>query len=215
MCSAFKGSLEYVCSESCSTQTFECPNAPQIADEDDLLSAILPATIELSSALEGDSVDPSVFKNTNIIQDDLETTPAKEEPVDDGANTSSANAKENATSPSEFSLRTAVNKAESAGISPLNALVEAPKAAEDDVKESDVAVGATTSNSKTGGVDKSVIGIIVAGMVLVVAGIAIKKNWSSIKNKFSSSPRPANDRTPHTNGSAPEEVPLQDNKSPV
>lgn len=206
-----------MCVESCSVQTYECPDAPQIDNKDDLLNAILPGTIALSSAINNDNVDPSIFENTITGLDNAENTAAKEVPLDDGATETPDNPQENETDPSNFSLRTAVNTAESpVGISPLSTLVEAPKEAKDEhTKESDVSVGATTSNSKTGGVDKSVIGMIIAGMVLVVAGITIKKNWSSIKNKFSSSPRPANDRTPHTNGTAPEEVPLQDNKSPV
>ncbi|CAB3261553.1 unnamed protein product [Arctia plantaginis] len=82
-------------------------------------------------------------------------------------------------------------------------------------KTENATVGATTSSAKSGGVDKSIIAMVVAGMVLVVAGITIKKNWSSIRNRFSSSPRNANDRTANiTNGTAPEEVPLQE-KSPV
>lgn len=215
LCRAYQDRLEYVCSESCSVQIFECPDAPQIVDEGDSFNVVLPGTIALSSAINNDNVDPSIFENTNTGFDNIENTAAKEF-GDNGATEPPENPKENETDPSKFSLRTAVNKAESsAGISPLSTLVEAPKEAEDEHKESDVSVGATTSNSKTGGVDKSVIGMIIAGMVLVVAGITIKKNWSSIKNKFSSSPRPANDRTPQTNGSAPEEVPLQDNKSPV
>ncbi|XP_053609993.1 uncharacterized protein LOC128674981 [Plodia interpunctella] len=80
-------------------------------------------------------------------------------------------------------------------------------------------VGATTADSKTGGVNKSIIGIIVAGMVVVVAGITIKKNWTAIRKRFSSN---SNSRTPdrqqtagNANGTtAPEEIPLQD-KSPV
>lgn len=207
LCSVSKGSLDIVCIESCSTQTFECPDVPRpIADEDDLLNVILPGTIPLSSDID---------ENININQENIETTPANEESHDDGTTAIPVGPNENATNPSEFSLRSAVSKAESAGISPLSTLVVAPKDAEDDHKESDVSIGATTLSTKTGGVDKSVIGVIVAGMVLVVAGITIKKNWSSIKNRFTSSPRPANDRTPNTNGTAPEEVPLQDNKSPV
>ncbi|KOB79519.1 Variable lymphocyte receptor C, partial [Operophtera brumata] len=207
LCNALKSSLDTVCSESCSNQAYDCPDAPQpIADEDDLLKVILPGTIPLSSDTDED---------TNINQENIDTTPANEESHDDGTPATPVSPNENGTDPSEFSLRSAVNKAESAGISPLSTLVVAPKETEDDHKESDVSVGATTSSTKTGGVDKSVIGLIVAGMVLVVAGITIKKNWSTIKNRFSSSPRPANDRTPNTNGTAPEEVPLQDNKSPV
>lgn len=214
LCSAFQDRLEYVCSKSCSIQTFECPDAPPIADEHDLLNAILPGTIALSSAINNDNVDPSLFENTNT---DLVKTAAKEF-LDEFATESPDSPNENKTDSNKFSLRTSVNKADtSAGISPLSTIVQSPKEAEDEHKEPDVSVGATTSDAKTGGVDKSVIGMIIAGMVVVVAGITIKKNWSSIKNRFSSSPRPANDRTPQINGngSAPEEVPLQNNKSPV
>lgn len=114
---------------------------------------------------------------------------------------------------------------EPVAISKLNSVVDTPKqesestkldksAAESDTDES-YKVGAKTSERKTGGVDKSVIGIIVAGMVLVVAGITIKKNWSSIRRRFSSNSRTPNDRAAsNANGTTPEEVPLQD-KSPV
>lgn len=100
----------------------------------------------------------------------------------------------------------------------LNIVVpETPKnEISDQSSETDLHVGATTTDGKTGGVDKSVIGIIVAGMVVVVAGIAIKKNWSSIRKRFSPTPTAAERADANVNGTLPEEVPLQDkDKSPV
>lgn len=194
LCSNLKETLEIICTESCTTQSYECPDTPPPVEDDDLLSIILPGTIALTSDF--------LTRNANPNTDNVETTPETQgENVNDPAPTN------------EFSLRTAVNK-DSQGDSPLNNLVQEPKDEDDEHQKVDVAVGATTADSKSGGIDKSVIGMIIAGMVVVVAGITIKKNWSSIKKKFSSSPRPAERNNANTNGTAPEEVPLQE-KSPV
>lgn len=204
LCTSMQKTLVTVCTESCNAKPFECPDAPQEM-EDDLLSFILPGTIALSSIFD-ENTDPVALNRANVDADKVEGTQTPEEELPEKAPESSTG--------SEFSMRSAVNKAPE-GISPSSTLVEPPKQDEtsNDQKEPEV-VGATTS-AKTGGVDKSVIGIVVAGMVLVVAGVTIKKNWSSIRKRFSSAPRAANEHAgANANGSAPEEVPLQE-KSPV
>lgn len=117
----------------------------------------------------------------------------------------------------EFSFRTAVNDVPEKKIAALNAISDHSK--DSSTEEPHVKVGATTSDTKIGGgVDKVVIGIVVTGMIVIVAGITIKKNWSSIKKRFSSTPNRAVDRQEaNGNGTVPEEVPLQEksDKSPV
>ncbi|CAH2262834.1 jg9208 [Pararge aegeria aegeria] len=114
---------------------------------------------------------------------------------------------------SDFSLRTAVNNAPQEKVALQNIIIDTSK--EPTYNETVVTVGAKTTDIKGGGgVDKSVIAVIVAGMVIIIAVITVKKNWSSIRKRFSSDPRP-NDRSGRNeNGTTAEEVPLQD-KSPV
>lgn len=230
LCASMKNSLATVCTESCNTQLFECPDAPQDIDAD-LLNVVSPGTIALSSVLE-ENVGPAAVDDAKIEAGIIDATEVPE--LETKVETTIPSIPETKADP-ESAIRSAINKAPD-GILPLSAIVEAPKASQesdnhkepavavgapkasqelDNHKEPTVAVGATTSG-KSGGVDKSIIGMIVAGMVLVVAGITIKKNWSSIRNRFSSSPRAANERSgAHTNGTTPaEEVPLQE-KLPV
>lgn len=208
LCDTLKNSLDTVCIESCDTEEFVCQDTPQNIGGD-FLEAKLPGTIALSNAIQ-DIADPDVKVDDdgNTTIETQQTTPS---PDIDSIKEESATIKSD--SDSDFSLRSAVINAEPTAVSGsriLDAVMEKPV---DTPTETDVKVGATTSDYKTGGVDKSVIGIIVAGMILVVAGITIKKNWSSLRKRFSSNPRPANGVA---NGSTPEEMPLQDkDKSPV
>lgn len=228
LCTSLRESLVSVCTGSCKEQLYECPDSSPVLDEE-LLEAVLPGSIVFSSIFE-DSLDPILnpkstksSETANEIKTDKETVkittelpeavlpetiiPAFVPEEEDENNTNESPA-----------LRTATKSEETDKGSLLNAIVEAPKNGKSINTESDVNVGATTSDTKTGGVDKSVITIIVAGMVLVVAGITIKKNWTSIKKRFSSNPRTPNERiganANGTNGTTPEEVPLQE-KSPV
>ncbi|CAK1551149.1 unnamed protein product [Leptosia nina] len=199
LCIAFKSSLETVCAESCKEHTFECPDATANIEKD-LFDATLPGMIAFDTIHSQETSD-TVAKNDTKIEI-LAPEPTKEPEI--------------TSTTTEFSLRSAVNE-EPLDKKAFNSLVEAPKDTVHD--ETEVKIGAKTSETpkQAGGVDRSVIGIVIAGMIVVVAAIAIKKNWSSIRKKFSSNPRP-NDRTPHTNGNAPEEVPLQEkanDKSPV
>ncbi|XP_041979646.1 uncharacterized protein LOC121733450 [Aricia agestis] len=205
LCGLLKDSLETVCSENCNKQIYECPDAPGNLD-DGLMDAVIPGIISLSTALIENS-DPAIDKE--IKNEEPVTTEEPQAPV---VTTTTTVSSDNIQAASDFSLRARVEN-EPQNISAMNAVVEAPR--ENDNEE--VKVGAKTEDNKTGGVDKSVIGIIVAGMVVVVAGITIKKNWSSITKRFSSNPRP-HERNgtvqSNGNGTAPEEVPLQ-SKSPV
>lgn len=208
-----------------------------IKESTDLVSSIEPVVVSTTEAIiplavnvelkEEDKTEvgtpDTTVDESNIVKNNLQTTQTNGESLNDGATVTPVSP----IDPSELSIRSNKARNDLEAISPLT-LAEAPKEVvptqevdsfkdmKADEKVEDASVGATTSVNKAGGVDKSVIGVIVAGMVVVVAGITIKKNWKSIKNKFSSSPRPANDRTNHTNGIAPEEVPLQekDNKNP-
>ena len=213
LCTSLRESLVTVCTGSCDVKPFDCPEAPQPKGiEDGLLDFALPGLISLAAAPE-DDVDPTVNSSVDVPAEtgtvkneqaappvvNVETT---ETPVLANDNTEKA--------AGDFSLHSAIMKAAE---EPKPADAESPSTAT--VKSVNEVVGATTLQTKTGGVDKSIIGMVVAGMVLVVAGITIKKNWSSIKNKFSSTRRNAHERTGvNANGTAPEEVPLQD-KSPV
>ncbi|VVC86670.1 unnamed protein product [Leptidea sinapis] len=197
ICKNLKESLESICTESCKNQVYECPEAPHII-EDELFDAILPGMIPLN-VQSTTNAEPTIGTVKADETQDKNTLPTTE---------SSLNV-------TEFSLRSEINKEPAANVA-FNSILVAPKETEE--PESDVKIGAKTADTtKTGGVDKSIIGVIVAGMVVIVAVIAIKKNWSSIKKKFSSTPRP-NERTANANGTTPEEVPLQDktdNKLPV
>ncbi|XP_063383900.1 uncharacterized protein LOC134670141 [Cydia fagiglandana] len=204
ICNKLKISLVTICTSSCGSDMYECDTDKPINNEDELL-------LESEAKLPGTLIDPQIPKEINDTDVDsgTEETPAEVQSSSDKANSESGSFVNN------FSLRVAADNTPSEGET-----VSSDKPVSDthqDATEADanVKVGATTSDTKTGGVDKSVIGIIVAAMVVVVAGVTIKKNWSSIKKRFSSSPRPANERVANGNGTAPEEVPLQDNKSPV
>lgn len=205
MCSSLKKSLTTVCVGSCKTKAIECPDAPQEVDSD-LLDFALPGLIAIGSAPE-ENVDPALNSEDSTNSKGSENGETPLETNVEGAEATTLQS----SSDGGFSSRSAkVANEESKGSQPAEESDSTTKP-----KSENEIVGATTSEKKTGGVDKSVIGMVVAGMVLVVAGITIKKNWSSIKNRLSSTPRNANERTAaNTNGTAPEEVPLQE-KSPV
>ncbi|CAG4971669.1 unnamed protein product [Colias eurytheme] len=206
LCKSLKETLESVCYESCKKKIFECPDAPESIG-DDLFDATLPGMI----AFQPDDIQKSLNTESNSSN----TTPSTEATTAPTPQTSAASSvSESTSSVTEFSLRNAVNQQPIDNV-PLNSIVEAPT--ETSQADSEVKIGAKTAESKSGGgVDKSVIGIIIAAMVVIVAVITIKKNWSSIKKKFGSTPR-TNERTT-VNGTSPEEVPLQEkanDKSPV
>ncbi|XP_047990979.1 uncharacterized protein LOC125230041 [Leguminivora glycinivorella] len=203
ICNKLKNSLVTICTSSCGTDMYECDTYKPIKDEDELL-------LEAEAKLPGTLIDPEIPQETN----DTDTESVTEETPAEVSSNDKANS-EIASSVNNFSLRVAAENIPSEGETvssdkPVSDTHQDATAADANVK-----IGANTSDTKTGGVDKSIIGIIVAAMVVVVAGVTIKKNWSSIKKRFSSSPRPANERVATGNGTAPEEVPLQDNKSPV
>ncbi|CAK1580361.1 unnamed protein product [Parnassius mnemosyne] len=216
LCASLKDALETVCTGSCETQTYDCPNTPQNIDED-LIDATLPGMIAFNTEIEDG--DPAV----DVPSDDGNVATEKQQAVTEPSSSSESSSTAKTTSTpgektqpvSEFSLRTAVNKEPASDVK-LNSFVNKP---EEEIDKSssegpDVKIGAKTSSTNTGGVDKSVIGIIVAAMVVIVAVITITKNWSSIRKRFGTS-RPPNNRTEATaNGTSPEEVPLQD-KLPV
>lgn len=198
LCQAYKDTLQAVCFGACETNPGECPDAPENVGEE-YLSASLPGSIALSNVVLDSigNVDGPTVTEISVAAETTTTGPEQTTPGDD-----------------EFSLRTAVKKSDlvDAGIELSRAFVENPPEAIDG-NEVDVKVGATTTEAK-GGVDKSVIGMVVAGMIVVVAGITIKKNWGSLRKRFSAAPRPAAGAA--ANGTSPEEVPLQDkDKSPV
>lgn len=209
LCSSLKKSLVTVCTGSCDVKSFDCPESQPGGIEEELLDVALPGLISLISGSE-DDVDPTVNSSPDVqteTQKNEQAPPVANVETTETATLANDDTKKTA---GDFSLHSAIIKGP-----------EDPKPADADppiavtVKSINEVVGATTSETKTGGVDKSIIGMVVAGMVLVVAGITIKKNWSSIKNRFSSTPRNTNERTGvNANGTTPEEVPLQD-KSPV
>ncbi|KPI95593.1 PREDICTED: uncharacterized protein LOC106115859 [Papilio xuthus] len=215
LCAAYKETLETVCTGSCDTKTYDCPDTPQNIEED-LIEATLPGMIAFMGAIDGDPniENPNNDANTTTTEKPTEVTVS---PQTTGTSSvaESTTTTQKTQSAGEFSLRTAVNK-EPAEHVVSNSIVEKPKEENKaTTSPTEVKIGAKTEGTKTGGVDKSVIGIIVAGMIIVVAVVTIKKNWSSIRKRFGSSPRPPNNRTEATtNGTSPEEVPLQD-KSPV
>lgn len=208
LCGSLKETLETVCEQSCDVHSIECPDAPQNIDEN-LFDATLPGMISLNAGIVGNK-HPEEKSDVSGTEAPSATTTLSSLPE------ALVPSKENIPV-SEYSLRTEVDKAPSDTKSSSN-MDQAPK---DVSVDPNVKVGAKTSDSNAssgGGVDKSVIGIVVAGMVVVVAGITIKKNWSSIKKKFSSSPnRAVGERSGANINGAPEEVPLQDKteKSPV
>lgn len=207
MCTSLKESLTTVCTGTCTEKSFECPEAHSQDTEDDLLDFVLPGLIALESDTE-DNSDPAVHPPPDANAESDKQSPPEEKVQ----NTESATLANDDTKDAigKFSLHSAIINAP---VEPKSIDAESSSPATN--KSENAVVGATTVETKTGGVDKSIIGMIVAGMVLVVAGITIKKNWSSIKNRFSSTPRTVNERTGDTaNGTTPEEVPLKD-KSPV
>ncbi|CAH0585638.1 unnamed protein product [Chrysodeixis includens] len=206
LCSSLKQSLTTVCVGSCNAKAIECPDAPQDI-ESDMLDFALPGLIALGSAPEENS-DPAL--NSETPDNTKSDGKINETPLETNVEGAEATTLQS-SSDGGFSFRSAkVANEESKGSQPAEESDSITKP-----KSENEIVGATTSEKKTGGVDKSVIGMVVAGMVLVVAGITIKKNWSSIRNRLSSTPRNANERAAvNTNGTAPEEVPLQE-KSPV
>lgn len=191
-----------MCTESCESQLFECGERGEDGD-----IPVLPGM--LPPAFEDEDFDPVI----NTPKQNSETD-ATNQPTETNTKTVSAIPASN-SAPEEFSFRSAVINQPS-DVGQRSSIVESPN----DVTitpDPPVKVGATTSDTKTGGVDKSIIGLVVAGMVVIVAAITIKKNWSSIKKRFSSNNRTPNERNgTNANGTSttPEEVPLQD-KSPV
>lgn len=211
LCASLKETLEEVCTGTCEKQTYDCTGEPQ-NNEDDLIDATLPGMIAFDLGDDEDS-DPEVESSPS---DKSNVTTEKPESTTSGLeNAPSSSITDKSQPVGEFSLRKAVDKEPAESVN-YNAIVNNPsEESSTSTSAPDVKIGAKTSETKTGGVDKSVIGIIVAGMIIVVAVITIKKNWSSISKRFGSSPRPPNNRTDATaNGATPEEVPLQD-KSPV
>lgn len=211
LCGSLKNNLEAVCTESCETQFYECKETPQNI-EDGLIDAVLPAVLESPT---GDDVDPALDDESNLVTEETPKEVTTEASITKGEVTV---ANEGATS--KISGNSRLGNIPEQAISNKENIVasEAPKnEINQQTNETDLHVGATTTDGKPGGVDKSVIGIIVAGMVVIVAGITIKKNWSSIRKRFSSTPTAAERAGANANGTTPEEVvPLQDkDKSPV
>lgn len=204
LCGAFKN-MQVVCTESCKTNSHECQEAAQKLDEG-YMDAVLPNILENPTNV---NADPVLRDNSELGTQETPpdvTTVASKIKIEG----------ESTTVPSPGKSR--LSNVHEATPMKVNVVVaEAPKdETNNQVSPKDVQVGAAIEETKTGGVDKGIIGIIVAGMVIVVAGITIKKNWSSIRNRFSSTPRAAERPGASANGTSPEEVPLQDKeKSPV
>ncbi|XP_063825644.1 uncharacterized protein LOC135075206 [Ostrinia nubilalis] len=202
LCDALPKTLETVCTGTCDTEVFECRDEENDMTDDEL--PVLPGALLLPTESE-ENADP-VVNTPEVNTETNDNTNSK-------TNVSPADTEGKTVAPVEFSFRSAINKQPSDEIAPFNSIVEAPK----DISSSNeepVKYGATTIATKTGGVDKSIIGLVVAGMVVIVAGITIKKNWSSIKKRFSSNNPTPNERNGINANGTPEEVPLQD-KSPV
>ncbi|KAJ2949169.1 hypothetical protein O0L34_g6111 [Tuta absoluta] len=202
ICQSLKGTLQFVCTGSCKNDIQECDTALNVEDED-LIT--LPGALTDQDNLE--SIDDS--PNTESSIRGTESTA-----LESDNNTFKPESSDSTDQPPAGLGRAAFNNAEeiTAKNSESNQKLLIPKHTEPGVE-------ATTAEGKNsgGGVSKSVIGIVVTCMIVVVAVITIKKNWSSIRKKFSSSPRPAERAGANSNGtSLPEEVPLQDkDKSPV
>lgn len=211
LCASLKKTLEVICTESCETKSYDCKEiSPNIEEEQELV-AVVPGVLEFPTS---DNADLAFDDKTQI---GTEETPKEVTTV--ASITKSEDIVANDGTISQISGSSRMGKVpEQATSDKLNSIV--PVAPQNEIinqtSETDLHVGATTTDGKPGGVDKSVIGIIVAGMVVVVAGIAIKKNWSSIRKRFSSTPQAAERTGANANGTSPEEVPLQDkDKSPV
>lgn len=238
LCKSLNNMLTTICIENCEAKSYDCSNASDDSDMN-MLDAALPGTI--FSENNEDNSDPNINAtnedkndnsdnsdpNINTVNEDEEKSDISESvdtPKDsriaptgnilDNDDNTTSNKKDSSTS--EFSLRSAVIK-DPIAVSSQNSIIDATQDTSLKKESNNPNISATTAGNNTGGVNKSVIGLIVAGMVLVIAGITIKKNWNSIKKRFSSN---SNSRTPNehptgnANGTAPEEVPLQD-KSPV
>lgn len=208
-CGTLKNSLETVCNVSCDNDSYDCKDTLKNM-EDGLLDAVLPAVLESPT---NDNADPAL---EDKIQLGTEETPKEVTTVASITKDEVSKGLEGTTVQINANSRLLSIPEETSS----NKLIVVPETPKNEIShqtsETDVNVGATTTDGKPGGVDKSVIGIIVAVMVVVVAGIAIKKNWSSIRKRFSSTPRAAERAGANANGTTPEEVPLQDkDKSPV
>lgn len=199
LCSTLNNSLETVCVGSCEFWKNQCSYTP-LKPEADFLEPVLPETLN-SSDVESPANGPTneVISEVPInITEDPQTIETTTNNDADTISKSDNIPLQRAATPSDTTERE---------IAELTAIAIAGEIPQE---------GAATSNTNTGGVDKSLIGIIVAAMVLVVAGITVQKNWSSIKAKCGSRPRPPQ-TTPDRNGhGAPEEEPLRNkDKSPV
>lgn len=215
--------------------TISDDNAGSGTEETPQNDAVTPSNIEENSTQENEvsltnsrvnspeEVVPAKFNSiVDIPKDVAADSPKDISSKDETDAVTASTTDEKSTQENEASLtRSRVKSPEEVAPAKLNSIVDIPKdvAASKDTSskdETDVKVGATTADSNNGGVSKSVIGFIVAGMVIAVAGITIKKNWSSIRKRFSSTPRSPEraGANGNANGTAPEEVPLQD-KNPV
>ncbi|XP_013198280.2 uncharacterized protein LOC106141169 [Amyelois transitella] len=230
LCKSLTNSLKIICVETCEKE-INCPDY-QGGIEHDMLEAKIPATIFLDDDSESDPTinTPDINYGTpNAVNNE---TASDKEPI------STLNPENGSQDAPETSLNDLGKTEEAAAISKFSTLVEAgnsdisvnvrkvdipavnsenkqEETQTDKNESSNYKVGATTSDSKSGGVNKSTIGIIVACMVVIVAGITIKKNWTNIRKRFSSDSRTPDRPVGNTNGTtSPEEVPLQD-KSPV
>lgn len=202
-CSLVK-TLQTVCTSE--DQCVDCPEALMDLGDGDI--PVMPGAITADAQDLDDTIDPVVKSpNNNNTANVAESTTT--------TTTTTVNPVETTT----VLLVPRVNKElptrKASNVIASNDVIDTPN---ENIKvEEEVKVGASSNDKSSGGggVDKSVIGIIVAAMVVIVAAVVIKKNWTSIRNRFSSNPRPATDRPNAPNGTAaPEEVPLQE-KSPV
>ncbi|XP_059052039.1 uncharacterized protein LOC131846693 [Achroia grisella] len=198
-CKSLNNLVASLCIESCEKESYDCSNT---LDDNDL--AVIPGAI-YSDNHDQENPDSDV----NEISDDERIT-SEIVGTSDNDEIIIKNGSSN-------SMRSSVVKGPIAA-SPQNSIVDtAPQETPSKQEPNDPNISATTAENNNGGVNKSVIGLIVAGMVVVIAGITVKKNWNSIKKRFSSN---SNSRTPNerptsdANNSTPEEIPLQD-KSPV
>lgn len=205
LCISLKETLVAVCSKSCEKQSFKCSEA--FVQTSDTLPGMIPF---IPKMLDEDTKNSEDIPGNTQTSDTSITSPVPKS-TEAAAKDTKSGLKENAPV-NEFSLRTAVNNGPNEKVALQNIVIDTPK--ESTNNETDVKVGAKTTETKAaGGVDKSVIAVIVAGMVIIIAIITIKKNWSSIRNRFGT-PRQNDRSVRNTNGTTPEEVPLQD-KSPV